>query len=122
MKSETDPDLSSWYRHNSLVYVAANHACWSDEELAKKVSKRRFGGVRRSPYAGLARMMDEHADEVRTFVLERLTPDEEEDEDGRLEKGAPDADEPPPKGSLAPAVGAAGTLGVRSGDTTEEDK
>lgn len=73
VKSETDPDLSSWYRQNSLVYVANDHACWADEDLAKKVGKKRFGRVKRSSQVGLSRMMQEHADEVHEFIANRLT-------------------------------------------------
>ncbi|KAI0205778.1 histone deacetylase [Astrocystis sublimbata] len=72
VKSETDPELSTWYKHNSLVYVAGDHACWSDEELAKKVLKRRFGGVKKSTESGLNRMMDAHAAEVQEFIKDRL--------------------------------------------------
>ncbi|KAI1737192.1 histone deacetylase [Xylaria scruposa] len=72
VKSETDQDLSTWYKHNSLVFVAADHACWSDEELAKKVHKRRFGGVKKSSETGLNRMMEAHAAEVQQWIKDRL--------------------------------------------------
>ncbi|KAI0859358.1 histone deacetylase [Xylaria cubensis] len=72
VKSETDPDLSTWYKNNSLVFVAADHACWSDEDLAKKVHKRRFGGVKKSSESGLNRMMEAHAGEVQRWVKDRL--------------------------------------------------
>ncbi|KAI8624593.1 histone deacetylase [Xylariaceae sp. FL1651] len=72
VKSETDPELSGWYKNNSLVFVAADHACWSDEELAKKVLKKRFGGVKKSSQTGLNRMMDVHATEVHDWILTRL--------------------------------------------------
>ncbi|KAI0402978.1 histone deacetylase [Xylaria palmicola] len=72
VKSETDPDLSTWYKHNSLVFVAADHACWSDEDLAKKVLKRRFGGVKKSAQTGLNRMMEAHAPEVQQWIAKRL--------------------------------------------------
>ena len=121
VKSETDPDLSTWYRRNSLVYVADNHACWSNEDLFKKISKRRFGRVLRSPHQKLGAMMDEHADDVHAFILERLTPPDD-DKDGDHPDGNGDEDEPPAKSSRAP-VSAAPTPGVgRSGETTEEDK
>ncbi len=45
VKSETDTGLSAWYKHNSLIYVSPSHACWSDEESARKVTKNRFGRV-----------------------------------------------------------------------------
>lgn len=75
VKSETDPELSSWYKNNSLVFVAADHACWSDEDLAKKVLKKRFGGVQKSTETGLNRMMEAHATEVQEWITKRLTPD-----------------------------------------------
>ncbi|KAL7624472.1 Histone deacetylase hda1 [Parahypoxylon ruwenzoriense] len=73
VKSETDPDLSTWYKQNSLVYVTNDHACWSDEDLAKKVLKKRFGGVQKSTEIGLARMMEAHSNAVRQFINGRLS-------------------------------------------------
>ncbi|KXJ86631.1 histone deacetylase [Microdochium bolleyi] len=75
VKSETDPDLSNWYKKNSLVFVANDHACWSNPELVKKVGRRRFGGVHRSPQNGLNRMMEAHMNEMGEWIRERLTPD-----------------------------------------------
>lgn len=72
VKSETDTELSSWYKQNSLVYVTNDHACWGDPDLAKKVLKKRFGGVQRSPEVGLSRMMEAHAKEVYQFIDERV--------------------------------------------------
>ncbi|KAI1759491.1 putative histone deacetylase A [Hypoxylon sp. FL1150] len=72
IKSETDTELSSWYKQNSLVYVTNDHACWGDPELAKKVLKKRFGGVVRSPVVGLNHMMETHAKDVFKFISERL--------------------------------------------------
>ncbi|KAI0137186.1 hypothetical protein BJ170DRAFT_678041 [Xylariales sp. AK1849] len=73
VKSSVDEQLSAWYKHNSLVYVATDHACWNDRELEKKVNKKRFGGVRRSDQVGLNRMMQRHAGEVHAWIGERLT-------------------------------------------------
>ncbi|KAI0483989.1 putative histone deacetylase A [Xylariaceae sp. FL0804] len=73
VKSETDADLSSWYRHNSLVFVAAEHACWLDPDLAKKVMKKKFGRVKKSSESVLSRMMEAHADEVHAFINGRVT-------------------------------------------------
>lgn len=78
VKSETDPELSSWYKRHSLVYVSCDHACWTDRDLAKKVSKKRFGGVKQSSQATLSRMMEEHAEEAQAWVMERVTLDEED--------------------------------------------
>lgn len=68
VKSDVDVDLSSWYRKHSRVYVASSHACWSDADLARKVSKKRFGNVTRSDEQGLASMMTRHAEDVRAWL------------------------------------------------------
>ncbi|KFG83262.1 putative histone deacetylase A [Metarhizium anisopliae] len=89
VKSDIDPDLSLWYKENSRVYVAGDHACWSDHDLTKKVQKRRFGTVVRSPKLGLNKMMQEHTDEVQGWILSRVsatsrgdTTEEEDEDDG----------------------------------------
>lgn len=79
VKSSVDEELSGWYKRNSLVYVTNDHACWTDSDLYKKVSKKRFGGVKRSTQVGLNRMMQEHAAEVQGWITERLTPDDNGD-------------------------------------------
>ncbi|KAI1851626.1 hypothetical protein JX266_003088 [Neoarthrinium moseri] len=83
-KSATDEDLSPWYKRNSLVYVAKDHACWSDPELEKKVYKRRFGGVRKSDQVGLNRMMQRHAGEVYEWIGERLSQSGNTTEDEKM--------------------------------------
>lgn len=75
VKSSIDEELSGWYKRNSLVYVASDHACWSDPDLTKKVNKKRFGGVRKSDQVGLNRMMQRHADEVHDWITNRLATD-----------------------------------------------
>lgn len=86
VKSDIFPELSSWYKENSRVYVASDHACWSDHDLIKKVQKRRFGSVVRSPELGLNKMMWKHADEAQAWMLSRTSAasigDTTEDEDG----------------------------------------
>jgi histone deacetylase 6 len=72
VKSDADQDLSSWYKENSQVYVANDHACWSDPDLTRKVMKRRFGNVIRSHANGLTPMMAEHFTDVRHFIMERV--------------------------------------------------
>ncbi|KAF5667569.1 histone deacetylase [Fusarium heterosporum] len=72
VKSDIDTDLSSWYKENSRVYIAGDHACWADANLTKKVHKRRFGTVVRSPMYGLNKMMAHHAKEAREWILERI--------------------------------------------------
>ncbi|KAK5988684.1 Histone deacetylase clr3 [Cladobotryum mycophilum] len=73
VKSDIDNDLSSWYRDNSRVYVASDHACWSDPDLTRKVHKKRFGTVVRSKRFGLNNMMQEHAEEACQWILDRVT-------------------------------------------------
>ncbi|KAL8381002.1 hypothetical protein RB595_005345 [Gaeumannomyces hyphopodioides] len=88
VKSDTDPDLSTWYKNNSRIYVGNAHACWQSEDLASKVKKRRFGSVLRSPHDGLNRMMKHHAEEARDWIQGRVAPspsldgDTTEDDDG----------------------------------------
>lgn len=77
VKSDVDTDLSSWYKEHSRIYVANNHACWTDADLARKVLKRRFGTAIRSPAFGLARMLAHHAEEVHGWIRERVAVDEE---------------------------------------------
>ncbi|KAJ2901335.1 hypothetical protein MKZ38_001947 [Zalerion maritima] len=72
IKSDTDPQLSSWYKDNSLVLVDSAHACWSDQALVKKVSKRRFGSVTKSDVSGLANMMDFHLPDVEAWIMQRV--------------------------------------------------
>jgi histone deacetylase 6 len=72
VKSETDPDLSLWYKEHSRVFVAANHACWESKEFLKKVNKRRFGTVVHSEVSGLAQMMQNHAHEAQRYILDNL--------------------------------------------------
>jgi histone deacetylase 6 len=79
IKSNVDEDLSSWYKKHSLIYVASDHACWTDKESAKRVLKKRFGAIQRSPESGLKRMMSYHAlhsPTVFDWIMERVTPDE----------------------------------------------
>jgi len=70
VKSDIDNELSSWYKEHSRVYVAGDHACWSDPDLTRKVHKRRFGTVVRSKMLGLDHMMREHAEEARQWILD----------------------------------------------------
>jgi histone deacetylase 6 len=72
VKSDIDADLSSWYKEHSRVYVAGDHACWTDYDLTRKVQKRRFGTVVRSEMVGLNKMMQAHAEEAQEWMLERI--------------------------------------------------
>lgn len=83
VKSDVDHDLSSWYKENSQVFVANDHACWADPDLTRKVMKRRFGTVKRSSVSGLTRMMKEHATDAQQWIMARVaenTSDATEDE------------------------------------------
>ncbi len=82
VKSDVDGDLSSWYKEHSQVYVANDHACWSDPDLARKVMKRRFGNVIRAQVNGLTPMMAEHFPDVQQFIMERVSEDEEGEQAG----------------------------------------
>ncbi|KAF3766385.1 Arginase/deacetylase [Cryphonectria parasitica EP155] len=71
IKSDVDEHLSTWYKHNSRVFVASNHLCWLDAGYESKTRKKRFGTVIRSPEKGLNAMMRRHAEEVQEFIWER---------------------------------------------------
>ncbi|KAK0626111.1 histone deacetylase A-like protein [Immersiella caudata] len=73
VKSDVDQELSGWYKHNSRVYVAGDHACWTDPDLTRKVMKRRFGSVVKSEVNGLPRMMTRYSDDVYRWMLERVS-------------------------------------------------
>jgi histone deacetylase 6 len=73
VKSDIDTDLSSWYKENSRVYVAGDHACWFDADLTRKVNKRRFGTVVRSEKKDLNQMMQAHEEETWDWILKRAT-------------------------------------------------
>ncbi|KAI5457268.1 hypothetical protein BGZ63DRAFT_364672 [Mariannaea sp. PMI_226] len=79
VKSDIDTDLSSWYKENSRVFVAGDHACWSDKDLTKKVQKRRFGTVVKSPMFGLNKMMQAHAEDAQNWILARTSASSEGD-------------------------------------------
>ncbi|CAK7203248.1 Histone deacetylase hda1 [Sporothrix eucalyptigena] len=72
VKSDADPDLTQWYKTHSRVYVGSDHACWQTNEFIRKINKRRFGDVVRSPFLGLNRMLKEHADDAQEWILERV--------------------------------------------------
>jgi histone deacetylase 6 len=73
VKSDVDQELSGWYKDNSRVYVAGDHACWADADLTRKVMKRRFGTVVRSEVNGLPRMMTRYSEDVHRWILERVS-------------------------------------------------
>lgn len=80
VKSDADPDLTQWYKTHSRVYVGSDHACWQTNEFIRKISKRRFGDVVRSPVTGLSSMLKEHKSDACQWILKRL-PDASEAED-----------------------------------------
>lgn len=63
---------------NSRVYVSNNHAVWMDAAQEKKVRKKRFGTVVRSPETTLKTMMHRHFSEVQDYIMERAAPAEGE--------------------------------------------
>lgn len=62
-----------WYKTNSRVYVANDHACWIDPKQETKVKKKRFGTVIRSQETGLSAMMKRHFTEVTQFITDRCS-------------------------------------------------
>lgn len=68
VRSEADESLAYWYRSHSRVYVAADHLCWDDALLQKKVRKSRFGSVVRSGERGLNRMMRAHFEDATRWI------------------------------------------------------
>lgn len=97
VKSETDQYLSNWYKANSQIYVSPDHACWSDEESARKVQRSRFGKVVKADIEvgrgenGVGKMLKRYEEEAGEWVLAKVQqwetrnlghdPDETEDED-----------------------------------------
>jgi histone deacetylase 6 len=79
VRSETDPSLAHWYKEHSRVYVAADHLCWEDELMQKKVRKSRFGAVVRSQERGLNRMMRAHFGDATEWVRAGLEGSEGEE-------------------------------------------
>lgn len=71
IRSDVDESLSLWYKNNSRVYVANDHACWKDPKLENKIKKKRFGTVIRSPETGLNAMMRRHATDAQEFISRR---------------------------------------------------
>ncbi|KAM0575030.1 hypothetical protein ACHAP9_001047 [Verticillium nonalfalfae] len=81
VKSDVDPDLSAWYKEHSQVYIASDHLCWKSEDLTRKVQKRRFGSVKRSPTNGLSKMMQLHAEDVHAWILQAIASNKPETTD-----------------------------------------
>lgn len=78
VRSETDANLAHWYKKHSRVYVAADHLCWTDPELERKVTKSRFGRVVKSRVEGLNKMLRVHLPEV-VELLGTVGEEEEEE-------------------------------------------
>jgi histone deacetylase 6 len=70
VRSETDSELSSWYRTHSRVYVSSDHACWNDPDSQRKIKKNRFGKLFCSDQIGLNRMMARHMNDATDWILE----------------------------------------------------
>lgn len=71
VRSDVDETLAHWYRSNSRVFVSHDHSCWVEPSMERKIRKRRFGMVFRSPENTLAGMMRHHNDEVQQYILQR---------------------------------------------------
>lgn len=88
VKSDVDPDLSLWYKHNSRIYVARDHACWYNAEYSRKVQKKRFGTVVRSEEVELNGMMQAHAAEAQAWIMARVADhhhgDTTEEDNGKI--------------------------------------
>lgn len=78
VRSETDANLAHWYKKHSRVFVTADHLCWADPELARKVTKSRFGRVVKSEVEGLNKMLRSHLSEV-VGLLETVGEEHEEE-------------------------------------------
>ncbi|KAF4625043.1 hypothetical protein G7Y89_g13124 [Cudoniella acicularis] len=70
VKSETDPQLSSWYKQHSLIYVSSDHSCWNDETNAQRVRKNRFGAVKKAEVNGLGSMLKRYRGDALKWVQE----------------------------------------------------
>lgn len=78
VKSDVDHDLSSWYKEHSRVYVINTHLCWQDPDTNRKVNKRRFGTIKRSPETTVPMMMKVHAEDVQSWIMELVEEDPDE--------------------------------------------
>ncbi|CAN8103481.1 unnamed protein product [Discula destructiva] len=87
VRSDFDESLTHWYRTNSRVFVSNDHACWLDPAQEKKVRKKRFGMVIRSPQTSLAAMMHHHTREVQEFILSRSAGERESTETEEMAMG-----------------------------------
>ncbi|RDW95348.1 hypothetical protein BP5796_01111 [Coleophoma crateriformis] len=88
VRSETDPNLSKWYKENSFIYVSPTHSIWNDELNARKVRKQKFGHVVRSEVAGLGAMLKRYGPEAVEWIAEHcdigeVSGDETEEESTR---------------------------------------
>ncbi|KAJ5795323.1 Histone deacetylase class II [Penicillium paradoxum] len=77
--SHTQTWLSKWYRENSLVFVSNSHGVWAS---ADRRPSKRYGQLVRSPKSDLNEMLDEHKEEVFTWISDRADRlDDETDEE-----------------------------------------
>lgn len=72
--------------------MSPDHACWTDEESARKVRKNRFGSVKMAEVVGLGNMLRMHEAEAERWVggkmRERDPPEEDEMDDDEFESRA----------------------------------
>lgn len=81
LRSETDPNLAQWYKEHSRIFVNSEHSCWNNPDDLKKVRKRRYGGVVKSPYNTLSRMLKEHVEEATDWIEANLEHEADDEED-----------------------------------------
>ena len=81
-------DFARTYARSSLIYVSHVHPAW---DPARKKFSRKFGNLKQSPAEGLSRMLREHREQVRAFLLERagLPPEEPEGLGEAIEVASP---------------------------------
>ncbi|KAK2763229.1 Histone deacetylase hda1 [Arachnomyces sp. PD_36] len=86
ISSNNDPNLSRWYKSNSLVFVSANHGVWSGPDGFRKPSKR-YGTLHKSSKIGLSEMLVQHKSDVFDWILQRVGVEESESGSGEGGEG-----------------------------------
>jgi histone deacetylase 6 len=84
-----DNKLSQWYAHNSLVFIAEQHAYWTSDFAQRP--KKKFGGLKHSQHEDLGEMLAAHQEEVlrtmfddsRSWIDERQVTDDEDGMEGQ---------------------------------------
>lgn len=112
-KSQTNDFLPNWYHATSMVFIAQEHAYFSNE-IAKK-PKKRFGAIRRTDAGTITEMLLEAREQVLECLLEeteewRNKAPSEDDEMDTSSSGSPTKLPPVSNFAMSPrkANGAAG--------------